>query len=191
MLVEILDGMPVGYMTKKQAAEKWGVSEATVNYYIYDSKVSTLRIGSQTFIKKDALKPSNGHSPTLQDKVIDGELYMTVKEAAERWDMFPEDIRRLINKNSIPYRHNGGRFGNKFIMIPKNTPKPDELPGSLEKTAYTRVLRCIQRNGLQDIESIKHMKRTDILKLRGIGPASLRILEQMMSEKGLRFEREE
>lgn len=191
MLVEIVDGMPVGYMTKKQAAEKWGVTESSVYKYIEDSKVPTLRIGSQHFIKKDEPKPTTGHSPTLKDKIIDGELYMTVKEAAERWCMFPEDIRRLINKGEIPYKYNGGRFRNRFIMIQKNTPKPDNLPGSLEDVEYPRILRCMQRNGIEDIESVQYMTREDILDLRGMGPASLRVLEKMMSEKGLQFKRKE
>lgn len=37
---------------------------------------------------------------------------------------------------------------------------------------------------------VGYMTREDILDLRGMGPASLRVLEKMMSEKGLQFKRE-
>lgn len=38
MLVEIIDGMPVGYMTLKQAAEKWDIAESSARVYISDKK---------------------------------------------------------------------------------------------------------------------------------------------------------
>lgn len=37
---------------------------------------------------------------------------------------------------------------------------------------------------------VGYMTREDIIDLRGMSPASLRVLEKMMSEKGLQFKRE-
>lgn len=189
MLVEIIDGMPVGYMTLKQAAEKWDIAESSARVYISDKKrgVPVLRIDHQIFIKEETPKPGEKRSPSEEDKIIDGKLYMTVKEAAKKWNMFIDDIHRLIKEGAIPFVYNGGRYKNrnKFIMIPINTPKPDLLPGSLENTKYPRILRCMQRNGIEDIESVQYMTREDILDLKGMGPASLRVLEKMMLEKGL------
>lgn len=50
-------GVPVGYMTTKEAAIKFNTEEQTVRMWILRGKLKCLRIGRVDFIKNDAIKP--------------------------------------------------------------------------------------------------------------------------------------
>ena len=51
------DGDIPGYMTVGQASEKWNVGEATVSTWIEMSKIHTITVGNETYIREDTKSP--------------------------------------------------------------------------------------------------------------------------------------
>lgn len=52
MIVEIIDGKVVGYLTVEEVAIKLGVKSQAIRQLINRGKIQTLRIGWQHFIKE-------------------------------------------------------------------------------------------------------------------------------------------
>lgn len=52
MIVEIIDGKVVGYLTPEEVAKKLGAKPQTIRQLINRGKIETLKIGWQHFIKE-------------------------------------------------------------------------------------------------------------------------------------------
>lgn len=93
------------YMTVKQAAEKWGISDRRVRILCAQGKVSGVtREGRSWMIPTDARKPEDGRFKTTENLLtsIDGKK----KELDTRRPLTEGELERLTEEFIIEYTYN-------------------------------------------------------------------------------------
>ncbi|MCJ8013246.1 DNA-binding protein [Paenibacillus sp. KQZ6P-2] len=68
-------------------------------------------------------------------------------------------------------------------MVQKQTPPEHELPAGLAKPAQRALIGA----GLVNLEHIAKVSEDELKQLHGIGPNALKIIRQVLEEKGLSF----
>jgi excisionase family DNA binding protein len=59
-IIKVLEGMSMDYITTKEAAVKWGITDRMVFYYCTSGRINgAIKMGNLWLIPKDAVKPED------------------------------------------------------------------------------------------------------------------------------------
>lgn len=75
MIVEIVDGRPVGYLTIFEYAARNYVTANNIRYHIQNRKLEVLKIGSDKWIREDAPYPEDARLKENRIRRNDREYY--------------------------------------------------------------------------------------------------------------------
>ncbi len=86
-------------ITINQAAEKLGITRASVFYHVKNGNIKAEKVGRVYMFEKEELKKYMDNRYIRKDKSLPGEL--TIKKAAEYLNVPLQRIYYLIRQNSI------------------------------------------------------------------------------------------
>lgn len=110
------------YITVREAAAKWGISERRIQKLCQDNRIKgQARFGRDWMIPAKAEKPGDPrlttNLSTEKEKRTD---IMTVKEAAAKWEITPRRVNEIIRDGRIKGVY---KVGATWVM-PADTEKP-------------------------------------------------------------------
>lgn len=127
-----------GYISAKEAAEKWGASKKAVC-----SAAKTGRIPGAEFINDRWHIPEDAENPLKM--VVDPKPgYISTKEAAEKWGVFQSSVCNAANEGRIP----GAEFVGNRWHIPEDIECPVDRRKDEENAGYTTIREIAQRWGI-------------------------------------------
>lgn len=147
----------MGYMTVKEASEKWNISDRRTRVFCSEGRIpGVVKEGRSYRIPSDAVKPVDGR--TLKGKIIPGkyrELFVRIdakkEELAKRRPLTEGELKRLQEEFLLEFTYNSNAIEGNTL--------------TLQETAMVLEGITIDKKPLKDhLEAIGHKEAFDFVK---------------------------
>ncbi len=157
------------YMTVKQAAEKWGISDRRVRKLCAESKISGVtREGGRWMIPADAKKPGDGGVQTTEGLLT--AIDRKKKELDSRRPLTEGEVERLAEEFMIEYTYNSNAMEGNTL--------------TLRETDMVLRGLTVDKKPLKDhMEAVGHKEAFEFVRdlVKNQAPLSERIIKQIHS----------
>jgi Fic family protein len=173
----------MNYITTKQAAEKWGISQRRVRTLCEQGKITgVIRAGKSFSIPENAKKPSDGRFKELTLTEVYDKIEVKKEELSKRRPLTSGELKRLNEDFMIEYTYNSNAIEGNTLTLQETAmvlqgitidkkPFKDHLEATQHRDAFNYVCELVSNKVFLSegvIKEIHSIVLNDRLAERGV-----------------------